>query len=114
MLAYHLTSQGMVFGDMVFSSGQIPVIPATGEVAGATIAEQAEQSPFFRYDQIHGAIMGLRWNILTEHLFLAEDYPFRPCLRKKTIILAASITKPDSAGTAGYARNHAQIQAIRI
>ena len=37
-------SQGMVFGDMVFSSGQIPVIPATGEVAGATIAEQAEQS----------------------------------------------------------------------
>ena len=29
---------------MVFSSGQIPVIPATGEVAGATIAEQAEQS----------------------------------------------------------------------
>ena len=37
-------SQGMVFGDMVFSSGQIPVIPATGEVAGPTIAEQAEQS----------------------------------------------------------------------
>ena len=37
-------SQGMVFGDMVFSSGQIPVIPATGEVAGATIADQAEQS----------------------------------------------------------------------
>ena len=37
-------SQGMVFGDMVFSSGQIPVIPATGEVAGATIAEPAEQS----------------------------------------------------------------------
>ena len=31
-------SQGMVFGDMVFSSGQIPVIP------GATISEQAEQS----------------------------------------------------------------------
>ena len=37
-------SQGMVFGDMVFSSGQIPVVPATGEIAGATIAEQAEQS----------------------------------------------------------------------
>lgn len=34
-------SQGMVFGDMVFSSGQIPVIPATGEVAGAIIAEQS-------------------------------------------------------------------------
>ena len=37
-------SQGMVFGALVFSSGQIPVITATGEVAGATIAEQAEQS----------------------------------------------------------------------
>lgn len=37
-------SQGMIFGNMVFSSGQIPVIPATGEVAGDTIAEQAEQS----------------------------------------------------------------------
>lgn len=37
-------SQGMIFGNMVFSSGQIPVVPATGEVAGDTIAEQAEQS----------------------------------------------------------------------
>ena len=37
-------SQGMSFGNMVFTSGQIPVDPATGEIAGATIAEQAEQS----------------------------------------------------------------------
>jgi len=37
-------SQGMVFGNLVFSSGQIPVIPATGEIAGTTIEEQAEQS----------------------------------------------------------------------
>lgn len=37
-------SQGMVLGNLVFSSGQIPVIPATGEIAGTTIAEQAEQS----------------------------------------------------------------------
>lgn len=37
-------SQGMVLGSMVFTSGQIPVVPATGVVAGATIAEQAEQS----------------------------------------------------------------------
>ena len=29
---------------MVFSSGQIPVDPATGEVAGPDIAAQAEQS----------------------------------------------------------------------
>ncbi len=37
-------SQGISFGNMVFTSGQIPVDPATGEIAGATIAEQAEQS----------------------------------------------------------------------
>ncbi len=37
-------SQGMILGNMVFSSGQIPVVPATGEVVGPTIEEQAEQS----------------------------------------------------------------------
>ena len=37
-------SQGMILGNMVFSSGQIPVVPATGEVAGDTIEKQAEQS----------------------------------------------------------------------
>lgn len=37
-------SQGMILGDLVFSSGQIPVDPATGAVAGNTITEQAEQS----------------------------------------------------------------------
>ena len=30
-------SQGYVVGDLVFSSGQIPVDPATGEVAGPDI-----------------------------------------------------------------------------
>lgn len=37
-------SQGMVFENIVFSSGQIPVDPATGEVAGDTIEVQADQS----------------------------------------------------------------------
>ena len=37
-------SQGMILGNMVFSSGQIPVIPATGEIVGPTIEEQADQS----------------------------------------------------------------------
>ena len=37
-------SQGIVAGSLVFASGQIPVNPATGEIAGPTIAEQAEQS----------------------------------------------------------------------
>lgn len=37
-------SQGMILGNLVFSSGQIPVNPETGEIAGPTIVEQAEQS----------------------------------------------------------------------
>ena len=37
-------SQGYVVGNLVFSSGQIPVDPATGEVAGPDIEAQAEQS----------------------------------------------------------------------
>lgn len=37
-------SQGIVHRDLVFASGQIPVDPATGKVAGDTIAQQAEQS----------------------------------------------------------------------
>ena len=36
-------SQGMTFGNLVFSSGQIPVNPATGEIAGSDITAQAEQ-----------------------------------------------------------------------
>ena len=37
-------SQGMVTAGMVFSSGQIGVIPATGAVAGESIEAQAEQA----------------------------------------------------------------------
>lgn len=37
-------SQGYQVNGFVFTSGQIPVDPATGEVAGATIEEQARQS----------------------------------------------------------------------
>lgn len=36
-------SQAMVFGNLMISSGQIPINPATGEIAGTTIEEQAEQ-----------------------------------------------------------------------
>lgn len=37
-------SQGMILGNLVFSSGQIPVDPKTGEIVGSSITEQAEQS----------------------------------------------------------------------
>lgn len=36
-------SQAIVLNGVLFTSGQIPVIPATGELAGDTIEAQAEQ-----------------------------------------------------------------------
>ena len=36
-------SQAIVCGNMVFTSGQIPINPATGEIQGTEIVEQAEQ-----------------------------------------------------------------------
>ena len=36
-------SHAVVAGGLVFTSGQIPLNPANGEVAGKTIAEQTEQ-----------------------------------------------------------------------
>jgi 2-iminobutanoate/2-iminopropanoate deaminase len=36
-------SQAFVSGNLVFTSGQIPLSPGTGEVAGTAIAEQTEQ-----------------------------------------------------------------------
>lgn len=37
-------SQGIVAGDFLFASGQIPINPENGEILGTTIEEQAEQS----------------------------------------------------------------------
>ena len=37
------SSQAIVFGDMLYSSGQIPLDPATGEMVGTDINQQAEQ-----------------------------------------------------------------------
>ncbi|MCR5837454.1 MAG: RidA family protein [Lachnospiraceae bacterium] len=36
-------SQGIVINGLLFSSGQIPLDPATGEVKGSNITEQTEQ-----------------------------------------------------------------------
>ena len=36
-------SQGIIAGDFLFASGQIPIDPATGNIHGGNITEQAEQ-----------------------------------------------------------------------
>lgn len=36
-------SQGIIAGDFLFASGQIPIIPETGELTGGDITVQAEQ-----------------------------------------------------------------------
>lgn len=37
-------SQGIIAGDFLFASGQIPINPATGEIEGKDVTEQAEQA----------------------------------------------------------------------
>lgn len=37
-------SQAIQTGDLLFASGQIPINPATGEIEGTTIEEQANQA----------------------------------------------------------------------
>ena len=36
-------SQGIIVGNILFASGQIPINPATGEIEGTDIVAQAEQ-----------------------------------------------------------------------
>lgn len=36
-------SQANIFGNLIFTSGQIPLDPATGEIVGNTVEEQTEQ-----------------------------------------------------------------------
>lgn len=36
-------AQANIFGDLVFTSGQIPLDPATGQITGTTIEEQTHQ-----------------------------------------------------------------------
>lgn len=37
-------SQGVIAGDMLYASGQIPINPATGNIEAVTIEEQAKQA----------------------------------------------------------------------
>lgn len=37
-------SQGNIFGNLIFTSGQVPLDPETGNIVGTTIEEQTEQA----------------------------------------------------------------------
>lgn len=37
-------SQGNIFGNLIFTSGQVPLDPETGAIVGTTIEEQTEQA----------------------------------------------------------------------
>lgn len=93
-------SQGMAFGSLVFSSGQIPVDPATGEVAGTTIETQAEQS-CKNVAAVLAAGGSSMENVIKTTCFLADmadfpvfnsvyekyfvSYPARSCVAVKTL-----------------------------
>ena len=95
-------SQAIETESYVFTSGQIPINPATGEVEGKTIEEQAEQVM-----QNIGAILteaGLSFeNVVKTTCFLADlndfaafnavyakyfptDAPARSCLDRKSVV----------------------------
>lgn len=93
-------SQGIIVDKMLFSSGQIALDPATGEVVGSTISEQAE-----RVMQNLGAILAAAGtdyaNVVKTTCFLADmadfgafnevygkyftEKPARSCVAVKTL-----------------------------
>lgn len=68
-------SQAKVVGNFVFSSGQIPIDPATGEIAGDTIETQAEQSCKNVGAILEEAGIGFE-NVVKTTCFLAEMADF--------------------------------------
>jgi 2-iminobutanoate/2-iminopropanoate deaminase len=70
-------SQAMVSGGLVFSSGQIPLNPETGEVAGTDIKEQAEQAIKNLKTVLEAAGSSLD-NVVKTTCFLADMKDFAP------------------------------------
>ena len=68
-------SQGIRIGNVVYCSGQIPVDPATGEVAGDKIETQAEQSCKNVGAILEAAGLGFD-NVVKTTCFLAEMADF--------------------------------------
>jgi 2-iminobutanoate/2-iminopropanoate deaminase len=70
-------SQAIVSGGLVFSSGQIPLDPETGEVAGRDIKEQAERAIKNLRTVLEAAGSSLN-NVVKTTCFLADMQDFAP------------------------------------
>ncbi len=82
-------SQAIVAGGMLFASGQVPIVPATGEMAGDTIEEQAKQ--VFENLSAVLAEAGLTFgNVVKTTVFLADLADFAVVNE----IYASYFTKP--------------------
>ena len=64
-------SQAIQWGDVVFISGQIPLIPATGELNNATLEDETNQV-FDNLEAICNEIGGTLNNILKLTIFLTD------------------------------------------
>lgn len=68
-------SQGLVHGDLVFISGQLPIDPATGALVPGGITEQAEQAIRNAEAVLHAGGSGLdRLLSITVYLRSREDW----------------------------------------
>jgi 2-iminobutanoate/2-iminopropanoate deaminase len=64
-------SQAMVYGGLVFSAGQIPLDPATGELVAGDVVEQAEQV-LRNLDAVLAAAGASRDTVLKTTVFLRD------------------------------------------
>lgn len=64
-------SQGIICGDFLFTSGQIPLDPATGEVVGDNIADQAERVMLNMKGLLESQNVGFE-NVIKTTCFLAD------------------------------------------
>lgn len=68
-------SQAMIAGELLFTSGQIPINPATGAIEGKNITEQADQSCRNLGEVLKAAGIGFE-NVVKTVCFLADMNDF--------------------------------------
>jgi 2-iminobutanoate/2-iminopropanoate deaminase len=99
---------------MVFVSGQVPLDPATGEIVGATVAEQTEQ--VFRNLRaiLRGAGLGLE-DVVKTTVYLADIAEFATMNEVYARQFTASPPARATVGVAGLPRGaRVEIEAVAI